>query len=321
MPEKAKVAVVGAGFTGRAIALALQKLGMVVTIIAERLPGDGINSDFIDGLGRIGTSRSTQVNNFLLQSYKTWMELAADTRCGYVRESPLVTSFHENAREPSWAKDVAGYRQLDPQRMEYLSYTFDPVAFGQWQINLFKHHRGMVEQRTLRFRDVALLRAGTRLEGYNYTVLANGLGLRDIRPDLGIFPARKILVHFRATKEVRSFDHTSHGLQMIRRPGGQVIAGLEEEYMGSCSESDQHTIGRRHTREASNLFSLGLEFGNKEEITVGYLANSPSLYVIESGPEVTFVGGLGAAEAAASPALGAFIAERLRNTLQRNGMK
>jgi glycine/D-amino acid oxidase-like deaminating enzyme len=308
--RKISVAVVGSGPVGTAIALALQGKQFAVTMIAERLPGEGLTGDLAAGIGCVFKSSSQRVASLVLDSYPTWMELASDPDCSAVAETRLLTV--TESTDPPWASRVSNFARLDDRRAAYLTYAFDPLELGKWRLDQFQHHQGTIEHRPLSADEVQLLRGGASLPGFAYTVVTIGLALRAMRPELGLYPVRGLLVHFPPAAETHSFTDEDACSCAISRPNGLVIGATFDRHVETCSNDEQLSIGERIVADANTRFGLTLNFDTRTRITVGYRPAVGGDLVLELGERVAWVNGLGGQGWVTGPALSQLVATHVK---------
>jgi glycine/D-amino acid oxidase-like deaminating enzyme len=300
------VCVIGAGPVGTSSALALQQERSTVTILADRLPGEGLTGDLAAGIGCIFKPSSRRVAGFVLDSYQSWMQLASDPSCPAVWETRLQTVTSES--DPSWASAVRDFDRVDERHAAYLTYAFDPRQLGTWRLEKFKQHGGQVVHRPLTAEEVSSLRNGASLPGFDYTVVTMGLRLRALRPEFGLYPIRGVLVHLPETQDRQSFMDEDACNYVISRPNGLVVGGTFDAHVETCSADEKLVIGGRILADANARFGLGLDFGARTRITVGYRPAVSGDLVLEFGKRTAFINGLGGQGWVTGPALSAFVA-------------
>ena len=309
-----KVTVVGAGAVGLPIALELLKRSLQVTVVAEKLPGDGITADLAAGIGCVFKPSSEQVGDWVLESYQEWMRLARDSTVAAVRRTRLVTTQHD---VPTWADRVVDFKPVSRCGVSYLTYAFNPLALGTHRLGSFLAAGGTVENRPLSAAEVGGLRRGEPLCRSDYTVVTLGLGARALRPDFGLFPIRGVLVHFEGIGDNTSYMDEEACSYVISRPGGLVVGGTFDQHVETCSEEEKRAIGMRIVHAANARFGLRLDSCQWVRVTVGYRPGVAGNPVVEVGDKVAHVNGLGGQGWVTGPALSRFVADAVEGRLAR----
>jgi glycine/D-amino acid oxidase-like deaminating enzyme len=276
----ANISIVGTGAVGTAIALELQAQGHRISLIAETLPGNKqITSDLAAGIGCIFKPSSPLVAELVLDSYEDYMSLAHSESCAPVQNTKLNIVTH-NDKMPAWASRVKDYTVISETRATYDTYSFHPGQLGNWRVRTLEENGATIKNRTLSDMEIEALRDGNQLKGDDYTILTMGLSTRDILPELHLYPVRGVLVHFgagsfnyTASKSYMNEDSASY---IIDRPGGPIIGGTFDRFVGSCTEDQKLEIGARIVDNAVREFcedELARErfnFQLREDITAGY---------------------------------------------------
>ena len=254
----ADIIVIGAGSIGRMTSLELLNAGHNVTMIANDLPGESIrrstlNSCKAAGIGCFFKPSSQLVAELVLESYRDFMRLAKDPRFAPISPTKLRVVM-DGDKYPDWANDVDNYTVLDEfeNLAQYDTYSFDPNMLGRWRIAALKDHDNFsLIKRDLSDAEIDSVKAGEKLKGSDYTVLAMGMKFNDIDmqdsegAELSVYPIRGMLIHYpQAESKLKtpySFmnEHGEKPSYIVRRPGGITVGGTYEEYIDKLSSKEE----------------------------------------------------------------------------------
>jgi glycine/D-amino acid oxidase-like deaminating enzyme len=216
---------------------------------------------------------------------------------------------HTHGGAPTWAERVEDY-DAGIGWASYLTYAFDPVAFGQHRLRTAWDMGATIQRRPLTRDEVPCLLNGASLAGADYTVVTMGLNTRALRPDFLLYGVRGVLVHFHPTTG-NSFMDEDACSYIVSRPGGLVVGGTFDKHIETCSPNEQVEIGQEVVRAANHRFGLRLDISDRTRITVGYRPAVDGDPVLELGYQVGYVTGLGGQGWVTGPALSRLVVDRV----------
>ena len=298
---------------GLAIAIRLQERGHSVTVIASRWPGEGITGDLAAGTGYIIRTSSERAVQWAIDSYPVWMSLARDTSCSPVVVSTMTDVVPKASPDPIWKDTVEQFERVRGDVLRYVTYAFDPVGLGQWRLERLRELGGELQSRQLTPDEIAVLRQRQTLANFEHTVVSIGMELRQVVTDPSLYPVRGVLVHYDQSRAPgRSFSDEEGSSYMISRPGGAVVGGTFDEHVGTCSEEEKLTIGKRIVEEANRRFDLDFDFAHRTAITAGYRPATPGGDpIVRIEQTMSAVGGLAGQGWVTGPALAADVSDSI----------
>lgn len=315
----ANITVVGAGAVGTAISEKLQEQGHAVSLIAENFPGHAgiestesgrITSDLAAGIGCIFKPSSEFVGELVLDSYDEWMRLAVDESFQPVMETQLKVVSSSEGR-PAWADRVSDYQVIDETLSTYRTYSFNPSALGGLRIRQIAENMseagGHFERRALTPYEVQQLREGEPFSDADFTVVATGLEMRNIKPELNLYPIRGMLIHFPAPEASNdlSLMEEDEANYAITRPGSDgrevVFGGSFEEGVFGCSVEEREQLARtvyHDTMESLKKYGAdepfkSLAFSDIRAVTAGYRPARAGDPVMDVQSRIAIVTGFG----------------------------
>ncbi len=284
--------VAGAGPIALPTAIELLKREHIVRLVADKLPGEGATGDNAAGIGCIFKPSCQLIYDFVINSYKANMLLARDPACTAVRLTRLHIA--TQGKQQPYASLVEDFSVDSATRASYTTFAFDPVAWGKQRLDEFVSLGGTLEHRSLSADEIAGIRSGEGVAGFDYTHDATGLNARDWRPGAGLYPIQGVLVHLPEVSDITSFMDEEDAIYVIRRPNGVVVGGTFNEGVHTCSPTEELAIGAHIVQESNKRFGLSLDFDNRTKITVGYrpgiLGGQP---LLEFGDKVGAENGFG----------------------------
>lgn len=284
--------VAGAGPVALPTAIELLKRGHSVTLVADKTAGEGITGDFAAGIGCIFKPSCKLISDFVIASYEANMKLARDKACPSVRLTRLRVE--TRGQEQSYASLVEDFFVDSPTHASYTTFAFDPVGWGKQRLEEFIALGGKLEHRALSAKEIAGIRSGEGVSGFDYVHDATGLNARNWRPSAGLYPIRGVLVHFPATDDIHSFMDEEDAIYVIRRPNGDVVGGTFNEGVHTCSPDEELRIAARIVSESNKRWDLGLDLNERTRITVGFRPGIQSGEpLLEFGDKVSAENGFG----------------------------
>jgi D-hydroxyproline dehydrogenase subunit beta len=285
-----RILVVGAGIVGAAIADRLQESGCAVTIFEGGIPGGGATAAAMGHLVVLDDSPAQLA--FTARGVALWRQEALPARCEREACGTIWVASDDDEREEARAKaeryvglglavellDSVQLSRLEPALRPDLAGGLrvlgDQVLYpvGAARVLL---ERALERGASLRREKVLALepegvRTGTGLVAAEAVVLAAGLGVTELLPELAVQPRKG---HLAITGRVPGMVHhqlvelgylkSAHGRETASvafnvqpRATGQLLIGSSREFAGLVGDTNRDLLGRMLGRALSFLPAL-----------------------------------------------------------------
>ena len=257
LPNKPRVAVIGAGIIGLSTAVLLTEIlnNSEITLIAQKFSPD-ITSDIAGAIilplddPSLGSTEPRK-KSWNESTFKYLYELLASPQAVNLDISlvQMYEIFGEDVEDPWWKDFVLGFRHVGEEEMKVLHYPVDKKCwcfstismscgpFLQWQLQTFKDNGGVVIQRKLENLQ--------EIDGF-YDVIVNctGLGSRKLFNDDHLFAVKGQHVIVKAPWIKHALSHEVESLvYIIPRRDVVVLGGVVE--IGNWSEHVDPVVSRQ----------------------------------------------------------------------------
>jgi D-amino-acid oxidase len=242
MPEQVDAVVVGAGISGLASALELQRRGWRVAIVSERRAT--ASTSYLAAAVWFPTRAGPRdkVLDWGARTYAVLAEQAAQGVPGIVMRESLML-YREPPDEPWWAPAVGGVRLAEPAELppgyryglRFVVPLAEMPAYLPWLVARFEANGGRFEYR--RLGSLAELVAPAT-PAAPVVVNCAGLGARELVGDLSVLPVRGQIVRVvnpGLRMSVRDEDHPGGRAYVHPRDRDCILGGTLEE--GSWDDS------------------------------------------------------------------------------------
>lgn len=186
-----RAVVIGAGVSGLTTALALRKLGLEVTILAELIPPQTTSQVAAAFWYPYLVEPAEKASRWGEASYHQFERLAADPASGILLR-PLRVLFQKPVSLPAWSHYVQGFTWLSPQEIPsgfYSGYRLltsvieMPIYLAYLQQQLASSAVHIRQAKVTSLNDA-------QLDSADVIINCTGLGARDLCHDQAMFPVR-----------------------------------------------------------------------------------------------------------------------------------